>query len=390
MENGRTEGSARVAVLGVGGAGSNAVDRMIAAGLHGIDFVALNTDQQALTRSRAPKRIRIGDRTTHGLGSGGNPGVGAKAAEESADDIAAVCQGADMVFVAAGMGGGTGSGASPVVARIAQEAGALTVGVVTRPFAFEGSRRRRVADEGLAALRERLHTLIIIPNDRVLQVIDRRTSVEAAFSVIDDVLRQGIQGISELITRPGLINLDFADVKSVMYESGIALMAIGTATGDDRAVVAAESAMASPLLDLSMQGARGVLFNITGGNDLTLSEINRAADVVRAAADPDANIIFGAVIDDAMEGEVRITVIATGFDPSSSHAGRGYGLPSLRAAILDEPTADPHPPTGTSAIQDSGLDHPFAARPGIRPSVDQPPSAAPEWRTGGAAPSHVD
>jgi len=383
VENGRVEGSARIIVLGVGGAGCNAVDRMIATGLRGIEFIALNTDLQALSRSRAPRRIILGDRTTRGLGSGGNPAVGMKAAEESSDVIAEACRGADMVFVAAGMGGGTGTGASPVVARIAQDVGALTVGVVTRPFAFEGSRRRWSADEGLTALRERLHTLIIIPNDRVLQVIDRRTTVEAAFGVIDDVLRQGVQGISELITKPGLINLDFADVKSVMYESGIALMAIGTAAGDERAVEAAQQAMASPLLDLSMHGARGVLFNITGGQDLTLGEINRAADVVRAAADPDANIIFGAVIDEKMEGEVRITVIATGFDQAPARATVERYPQTHRTTRSDEGSDDRDTDSGWPS---RGLDEPEPP-PVVRPSGHRLPNPGlsekmADWRRG--------
>jgi cell division protein FtsZ len=353
---------------------------MITSGVRGIEFVALNTDLQALTRSRAPRRIILGERTTRGLGSGGNPAVGGKAGEESADAIAEVCEGADMVFVAAGMGGGTGTGASPVVARIAQESGALTVGVVTRPFTFEGSRRRWAADEGLEALRDRLHTLIIIPNDRVLQVIDRRTTVESAFSTIDDVLRQGIQGISELITRPGLINLDFADVKSVMYESGIALMAVGTASGDERAVEAAEEAMASPLLDLSMHGARGVLFNITGGVDLTLSEINRAADVVRAAADPDANIIFGAVIDEQMEGEVRITVIATGFQPGTTRSAGERFLANAR--LRSEPSEREQPERRPLPVEDEP-EPPAAVRPST-PRLTDPdrPRSSSDWRRG--------
>src|SRR5436190_3855233 len=319
------EGAARIVVLGVGGAGSNAVDRLIAAGVRGVEFAALNTDQQALARSRAERRIGLGRRVARGLGAGGDPTMGKRAAEECVHDIQDLCRDADMVFIAAGMGGGTGTGASPVIANIAQESGALTVGVVTKPFAFEGSRRRRNAEAGIANLREKLNTLIVIPNDRVLNIIDRRTSVEDAFGVIDDVLRQGIQGISELITKPGLINLDFADVRAVMSEPGIALMAIGHADGNNRAVEAAQAAMASPLLDLSMQGARGVLFNVTGAGDLTLNEINRAADIVREAADPDANIIFGAVIDDSLGNEVRITVIATGFESNP----RGSGLHSL-------------------------------------------------------------
>jgi len=322
MVNGQLQDTARIVVLGVGGAGSNAVDRMIAAGVRGVEFIALNTDQQALSRSQAHQRIRLGERLTRGLGAGGNPAIGERSAEESADTIFEACRGADMVFIAAGMGGGTGTGAAPIVAQIAQEAGALTVGVVTKPFAFEGSRRRRIAEEGVSVLGQRLNTMIIIPNDRVLQVVDRRATVEMAFSVVDDVLRQGIQGIAELITKPGLINLDFADVKAIMSEPGIALMAIGSGQGDDRAVDAARAAMASPLLDLSMQGARGVLFNITGGPDLTLMEINRAADVIREAADPEANIIFGALIDDRLGDEVRITVVATGFPAPGARGER--------------------------------------------------------------------
>ncbi len=321
------ESAARIVVLGVGGAGSNAVDRLIAAGVRGVEFAALNTDQQALNQSRAVHRIGLGRRVARGLGAGGNPEVGQRAAEECAHEIQAICRDADMVFIAAGMGGGTGTGASPIIAQIAQDSGALTVGVVTKPFAFEGSKRRRNADAGIATLREKLNTLIVIPNDRVLGIIERRTTLADAFGVVDDVLRQGIQGISELITRPGLINLDFADVRAVMSEPGIALMAIGHAEGEDRAAEAAQAAMASPLLDLSMQGARGVLFNVTGANDVTLTEINRAADIIRQAADPEANIIFGAVIDDSLGKEVRITVIATGFE-SNYRRGLGQSFPS--------------------------------------------------------------
>jgi len=336
-------GAARIVVLGIGGAGSNAVDRLIAAGVKGVEFAALNTDQQALDRSRADRRIGLGNRVARGLGAGGDPAIGQKAAEECAHEVEGLCREADMVFIAAGMGGGTGTGASPIVAQIAQDSGALTVGVVTKPFAFEGSKRRRNADAGISSLREKLNTLIVIPNDRVLNIIERRTTLDEAFGVVDDVLRQGIQGISELITKPGLINLDFADVRAVMSEPGIALMAIGHAEGDDRAVEAAHAAMASPLLDLSMQGARGVLFNVTGANDVTLGEINRAADIIREAADPDANIIFGTVIDDSLGNEVRITVIATGFEsnyrrglaqPVAQNGGNGghdQGVPPRRA-----------------------------------------------------------
>lgn len=372
MIGGPTANAARIVVLGIGGAGSNAVDRMIAAGLRGVEFVALNSDQQALTRSRAPRRLRIGDRLTRGLGAGGDAAIGARAAEESAEEIREVVRGADMVFIAAGMGGGTGTGASLVLARIAQEAGALTVGVVTRPFAFEGSRRRRTAEEGLLALQDRLHTLIIIPNDRVLQVIDKRTTVETAFAQVDDVLRQGIQGISELITKPGLINLDFADVKSVMSESGIALMAIGSASGEDRAMTAAQLAMASPLLDLSMHGARGVLFNITGGLDLTLGEINQAADIIRKAADPDANIIFGAVIDESMVGEVRITVIATGFTSTTPRFG-GTERSTFRSAFPAAGAEEPDVPS----LETSEREGPASPSRLSRPTVSEEAAPAP-------------
>src|SRR5512138_765085 len=276
-------------VVGVGGGGSNAVNRMILAQVRGVEFVAVNTDQQALARTEVgAKRMRIGDKITRGLGSGGNPAIGAKAAEESVEEIYQMLHGADMVFITAGMGGGTGTGASPVIAQVAKETGALTVGVVTKPFSFEGARRRQVAEEGIAELKSKVDTLITIPNDRLLTVIDRSVPVESALRVVDDVLRQGIQGISELITEPGLINLDFADVKSVMSNAGSALMAIGHAKGDNRAVDAAKAAIANPLLDVSMSGAKGVLFNVTGGVDLTLAEINQAAEIVSAAADSEA------------------------------------------------------------------------------------------------------
>ncbi len=308
------EGAARIVVLGVGGGGSNAVNRMIQSGVRGVEFIAVNTDTQALSRCDAPTRLHIGEKLTRGLGAGGNPNTGEKAAEESAEQLADLVRDADMVFIAAGMGGGTGTGAAPVIAQISKDLGALTVGVVTKPFSFEGRQRAKNAEEGIIQLRERVDTLITIPNDRLLEVIDRKTTLEQAFMEVDDVLRQGIQGISELITEPGLINLDFADVKSIMSDSGGALMAIGRGTGETRAQDAARMAISSPLLDISMDGARGVLLNITGGNDLALSEISEAADVVAQAADPEASIIFGAVIDPTMENELRITVIATGFD----------------------------------------------------------------------------
>ena len=312
--DGQLDGSARIIVIGVGGGGSNAVNRMIQAGVRGVEFVTVNTDAQALARSESPVRLRIGEKLTRGLGAGGQPSMGARAAEESAEMVQEVCRGADMVFVAAGMGGGTGTGASPVIASLAQECGALVVGVVTKPFTFEGARRRNAAEDGIQKLKSRVNTLITIPNDRLLQIIDKKTSLEQSFSVVDDVLRQGIQGISELITEPGLVNLDFADVKTIMSEAGSALMAIGRGAGETRAADAARMAISSPLLDVSMEGARGVLFNITGGQDLTLSEIQDAADIIGKAADPEANIIFGAVIDQALGNEVKITVIATGFD----------------------------------------------------------------------------
>ncbi len=309
---------ARIKVIGVGGAGQNAVNRMIAEGIQGVEFIAVNTDAQALMLSTAPQRLRIGDKLTKGLGSGGNPEVGLQAAEESREDIEEMIEGADMIFITAGMGGGTGSGAAPVVASIAKETGALTIGVVTRPFTFEGNQRRRVAEGALNRLKENVDTLIAILNDRLLQILDRKTSVAEAFRAADDVLRQGIQGISELITIPGLINLDFADVRSIMLDGGAALMAIGKASGDNRAQDAAQQAISSALLDVSIEGAQGILFNIKGGNDLSLHEVNEAAELIRASAHPEANIIFGAVIDEELQDEIHLTVIATGFDRQRS------------------------------------------------------------------------
>ena len=311
------ESFATIKVVGVGGGGCNAVNRMIAEKIRGVQFMAVNTDAQALLASQAEQRIRIGERLTKGLGAGGDPERGLKAAEESREELAILFQGADMVFVTAGMGGGTGTGAAPVIAELAREAGALTIAIVTKPFSFEGFRRRQVADEGIRRLQEKVDTLIIIPNDRLLTVADKRVTVEVAFRLADDILRQGIQGISELITVPGLINLDFADVRAVMNEAGPALMAIGRGSGDTRAVDAAQHAIASPLLDISIDGAMGVLFNVTGGADLTLHEVFDAAEVVAKAAHPEANIIYGMVIDPKMEQEVKITVIATGFGQMS-------------------------------------------------------------------------
>jgi len=308
------ESFARIKVVGVGGGGCNAVNRMIAEGLQGIEFVTINTDAQALLLSNASTRVRIGDKVTRGLGAGGNPEVGQKAAEESAEELYEVLKGTDMVFVTAGLGGGTGTGAAPVVAQIAKEVGALTIGVVTRPFTFEGSRRQGSAENGISRLKEHADTLIVIPNDRLLQIVDKRSSLQDAFRIADDVLRQGIQGISELITVPGLINLDFADVRAIMSEGGAALMAVGKASGEDRARIAAEAAISSQLLDITIDGARGILFNVTGGPSLTLFEVNQAAAIIKETAHPDVNLIFGAVIDPNMSDELRVTVIATGFD----------------------------------------------------------------------------
>jgi cell division protein FtsZ len=308
------ENFARIRVMGVGGGGSNAVNRMIEEGLTGVEFIAVNTDSQALLLSNASTRVRIGDKLTRGLGAGGNPEVGRKAAEESSDELYQVLEGSDMVFITAGIGGGTGTGASPIIAKIAKEVGALTIGVVTRPFFFEGTHRAQTAQKGIELLKEQVDTLIVIPNDRLLQIVDKKVALQDAFRVADDVLRQGIQGISELITVPGLINLDFADVRTIMSEGGAALMAVGRATGEDRARAAAEQAISSKLLDVTIDGARGILFNVTGGPDMTLFEVNEAAAIIKETAHPDVNLIFGAVVDPEMTEGIRITVIATGFD----------------------------------------------------------------------------
>jgi cell division protein FtsZ len=305
---------ANIKVIGVGGGGQNAVNRMIDEGIHGVEFISVNTDSQALMLSSAPVRLRIGDKLTKGLGSGGNPEIGQRAAEESREEIAEMLKGADMVFVTAGMGGGTGSGAAPVIARVARDLGALTIGVVTRPFTFEGSHRRRTSESALQELSSEVDTLIVIPNDRLLQVVDKKLGINQAFRAADDVLRQGIQGISELITIPGLVNLDFADVRSIMLDGGAALMSVGRASGENRAKEAADKAIHSALLDVSIDGARAILFNIKGGDELSLFEVNEAAEIVRANAHPEANIIFGAVIDPDMKDELQLTVIATGFD----------------------------------------------------------------------------
>ena len=308
---------ARIKVIGVGGGGCNAVNRMIDSGVAGIEFWTLNTDAQALTRAGNANPLQLGQKLTRGLGAGGNPAIGQKAAEESRDEISTALEGADLVFITAGMGGGTGTGAAPVVAEAAKEAGALTVGVVTRPFTFEGRRRTSQAEEGIMALQECVDTLIIIPNDKLLSVISEQTPVQEAFRFADDILRQGVQGISDIITIPGLVNVDFADVRAVMADAGSALMGIGVGSGKSRARAAALAATSSPLLETSIDGAGGVVFNITGGSDLTLHEVNQAAEIIYEAVDPNANIIFGAVIDDRLQGEIRITVIATGFSMES-------------------------------------------------------------------------
>ena len=314
----RTESFARIKVVGVGGGGCNAVNRMIEESMAGIEFLAVNTDAQALLLSNAQTRVRIGDKLTRGLGAGGNPEVGQKAAEESAQELYEVLKGTDMVFIAAGIGGGTGTGAAPIISQISKEVGALTIGVVTRPFTFEGAKRAQAAEAGIGKLKEHVDTLIVIPNDRLLQLADKRASLQTAFRLADDVLRQGIQGISELITVPGLINLDFADVRTIMSEGGAALMAVGHGQGEERARQAAEQAISSSLLDITIDGARGILFNVTGGPELSLFEVNQAAAIIKETAHPDVNLIFGAVIDPNMGEELRITVIATGFERSGA------------------------------------------------------------------------
>lgn len=326
------ENFARIKVIGVGGAGCNAVNRMIEAGLSGVEFIAINTDVQALMLSKAPKRISIGEKLTRGLGAGGDPNIGQRAAEESSDDLYEAINGADMVFITAGMGGGTGTGAAPIISQIAKETGALTIGVVTKPFGFEGQRKQRTAEEGLERLREQVNTLIVIPNDRLLHIVDKKAPIVEAFRVADDALRQGIQGISEVVTVPGMVNVDFADVRAVMQEGGSALMAVGRGKGENRAVDAAKAAIASPLLDVTIEGARGVLFNITAGRDLTLAEVDAAANIIKATADPDANIIFGAVINESMSDEVQITVIATGFDAKGKVMPKPAVIPQVRPA----------------------------------------------------------
>ncbi len=358
------ENFALIKVVGVGGGGSNAVNRMIRAELLGVEFIAVNTDAQALLLSDAPHKLRIGDKVTKGLGSGADPVVGRKSAEDDSEKLYEALKEADMVFVTAGMGGGTGTGAAPIIAEIAKDVGALTVAVVTKPFSFEGAKRRLLAEQGIAELVDKVDTLITIPNDRLLQVVEKKTSMVDAFRIVDDVLRQGVQGISDLITVPGLINLDFADVKTIMTNAGSALMGIGHGSGESRAADAARQAIMSPLLEQSIDGARGVLFTITGGPDLTLFEVNEAAEIIHAAADPEANIIFGAVIDERMGGEVKISVIATAFEAARAirrlegpmykrQAPSVEQRASSASAVSPAPLTAPHPKVEESKKYDA-------------------------------------
>jgi cell division protein FtsZ len=369
MPPGGGDSFAVIRVVGVGGGGSNTVQRMINSKMRGVEFIAINTDAQALANNDAAVKIQIGKETTRGLGSGADPEVGRRSAEENKEEIYETLKGSDMVFVTCGMGGGTGTGAAPFVAEIAKELGALTVGVVTKPFSFEGQRRRKVGDNGSQDLKERVDTLITIPNDRLLQVIDKKTSLFDAFGVVDDVLRQGVQGISDLITLHGIINVDFADVKAIMQDAGSALMGIGRGAGDNRALEAARSAIESPLLELSIDGAKGILFNITGGTDLGMYEIDEAAKAITEAADPDANIIFGAIIDEAMQGEVKITVIATGFEGDSNRRDRRFGTinttQSGRFGVPEQTYVAPAPQP-----------QPFAPQPQVAPPLPtyEPPA----------------
>ena len=318
------DGTATIKVIGIGGAGNNAVNRMVDSGIKGVEFITVNTDRQALLLSKAPSKIQIGEKITRGLGAGANPDIGAQAAEESKSEIAEALRGADMVFVTAGMGGGTGTGAAPIVAATAKEMGILTIGVVTKPFTFEGKKRLSQAERGVESLKGKVDTLVVIPNDKLLQIIDRKTSIVEAFKMADDVLRQGVQGISDLIAIPGLVNLDFADVKTIMLNTGMAHMGIGRASGENRAEDAAKQAIQSPLLETSIEGARGVIINITGGANLGLHEVNTAAELVQRSVDPEANIIFGAVIDESLDEDIIITVIATGFE---KEGGAGSSIP---------------------------------------------------------------
>lgn len=389
MENfNAVEGFAQIKVVGAGGGGNNAVNRMISEGLGGVEFISINTDNQALMLSKAKTRVRIGDKLTRGLGAGGNPEIGRKAAEESSEELYEVLRGADMVFIAAGMGGGTGTGAAPIIAQIAKELGALTIGVVTRPFTFEGSRRIQHAEAGIEALKGQVDTLIVIPNDRLLQIADKRASLQQAFSLADDVLRQGIQGISELITVPALINLDFADVRTIMSEGGAALMAVGHGMGDDRARRAAEMAINSSLLDVTIDGARGILFNITGGSDLSLFEVNEAAAIIKESAHPEVNLIFGAQIDESMGDEVRITVIATGFEQSRVSRKIDQQQPMRPTTSVQRPSYQSNNSMQNSRQpQQSNYQPPAPPTPPAAPAQPTPP--APPQQQSNDVPSRV-
>ncbi|MCQ4081515.1 cell division protein FtsZ [Streptomyces sp. RB6PN25] len=391
-----------IKVVGIGGGGVNAINRMIEVGLKGVEFIAINTDAQALLMSDADVKLDVGRELTRGLGAGANPDVGRKAAEDHREEIEEVLKGADMVFVTAGEGGGTGTGGAPVVANIARSLGALTIGVVTRPFTFEGRRRANQAEDGIADLRDEVDTLIVIPNDRLLSISDRQVSVLDAFKSADQVLLSGVQGITDLITTPGLINLDFADVKSVMSEAGSALMGIGSARGDDRAVAAAEMAISSPLLEASIDGARGVLLSISGGSDLGLFEINESAQLVSEAAHPEANIIFGAVIDDALGDEVRVTVIAAGFDGGQpppknrdkvlgSYAGREENLSGSAGATTPPPRIGSQPAEpARPSFAGLGSLTPREEEPETTPSAEAPAAPLSPPHVPPARPSYPD
>jgi cell division protein FtsZ len=368
-----SENFALIRVIGVGGGGSNAVNRMIRAEMMGVEFIACNTDAQALLQSDAPHKIRIGDKITRGLGAGGDSSIGQRAAEEDTEKIAEALRDSDMVFITAGLGGGTGSGAAPVIAEVAKELGALTIGVVTKPFSFEGNRRKLIAEKAAEDLKAKVDTLITIPNDRLRDVVQKNTSILDAFRVVDDVLRQGVQGISDIITVPGLINLDFADVRAIMRDAGSALMGIGRASGENRAVVAAQQAIASPLLEVSITGAQGILFNISGSSNLSLYEVTEAAEEIRANADPEANIIFGTSFNERLGDEVMITVIATGFDATRHREGarresHSDARPSVRSEaprernFLDELERQRSAATGMGVdLSDLPQDRPAAA-----------------------------
>lgn len=367
---------ARIKVIGVGGGGGNALNRMIRSNIKGIEFIAVNTDAQALYHNEAPTKINVGKATTRGLGAGSNPEMGRQAAEESSEEIKQAIEGTEMLFITCGLGGGTGTGASPVIAEIARDMGILTVGVVTKPFTFEGHRRKTQAEEGLENLKNKVDTLIVIPNDKILSLIDKKTPLMEAFTVVDDVLRQGVQGISDLITVHGMINVDFADVKAIMENAGSALMGIGYGAGENRAEEAARAAIESPLLEIDIQGAKGILFNITGGNDLSMFEVDEAARIITEAADPEANIIFGSVINDSYTGEIKVTVVATGFDDHKRSVNIARPLGEFRPVAKKSNQPDPSASLFGSRVKSTPA--PMPARPNTaeapKPSTPQMPS----------------